>query len=69
MYEPKDTAQQKAGIEQSRKPFSVDDWRGYNKDTVIDLMRRYGGNKSRVAKELGITRATFYKRLKEYGIE
>ena len=45
---------------------STDDWRGYNRDTVIELMRKYSGNKSRVAKALGISRATLYKRLNEY---
>lgn len=46
-----------------------DDWRGYDRDRVIELMRKNGGNKTKVAKELGISRATFYKRLKEFGIE
>ncbi len=51
-------------------PESADtgDWRGYDRDRVVALMHQYGGNKSRVAKELGISRATFYKRLKEFGI-
>lgn len=53
----------------SERTVSAQDWRGYDKNTVLELMQKHGGNKSKVAKELGISRATFYKRLKEYGIE
>jgi len=37
----------------------------YDYGRIISLLEKYDGNKSKVAKELGITRATLYKRLKE----
>lgn len=33
------------------------------KEHILELMKAYNGNKSRVAQELGITRATLYKKL------
>lgn len=46
----------------------VADWQGYNREKIIYLMKKHAGNKSKVAKELGISRATLYKRLREYDI-
>lgn len=34
------------------------------RNQILDLMQKYNGNKARVAKELGITRATLYRRLR-----
>lgn len=34
---------------------------------IVELMKKYNGNKSKVAKELGISRSTLYKRLDEMG--
>jgi len=34
------------------------------KETILKLMNKYNGNKTRVAKELGISRVTLYKKLK-----
>ena len=34
---------------------------------IVELMKKYNGNKSKVAKELGISRSTLYKRLEEMG--
>lgn len=44
-------------------------WRGYDGTTLVELLKKHGGNKSKAAADLGVSRATFYKRLKEYGIE
>jgi DNA-binding NtrC family response regulator/pSer/pThr/pTyr-binding forkhead associated (FHA) protein len=35
---------------------------------VESALRRYGGNRERVARELGIARSTLFKRLKEWGL-
>jgi len=35
------------------------------KNRILELMNRYAGNKSRVAKELGISRTTLYRKLEE----
>lgn len=40
----------------------------YEKEMIVDLLAQYHGNKSRVASGLGISRATLYRRLKEFGI-
>ena len=36
---------------------------------VADVLRRYGGNQEKAAKELGISKATLWRRRKKYGIE
>ena len=36
--------------------------------TIKESMQNHGGNMSRVARELGITRATLYRKLEKYGI-
>ena len=48
---------------------AADNWRGYDRERVVALMRKHGGNKTKAARELGISRATFYKRLREFGLE
>lgn len=58
----------KMSMSTTEKLESIDDWRGYNKESIIAVLRKYGGNKTKAAIELGVSRATFYKRLKEYGI-
>jgi PAS domain S-box-containing protein len=40
-----------------------------NRDQLLALLARYGGNQSRLAKELGIGRTTLWRRMKEMGIE
>jgi DNA-binding NtrC family response regulator len=39
------------------------------RDAILEAIRQSGGNKSRAAKLLGITRAGLYLKLKRYGIE
>lgn len=40
----------------------------YEKEMIMRLLTRFNGNKTRVAAELGISRATLYRHLKKYGI-
>lgn len=57
-----------ADVQFENQPMDMEDWRGYNRDKVIELMHKYSGNKSKVAQALKISRATLYKRLREYNI-
>ncbi len=41
----------------------------YEKYIIESTLRRYGGNKQKVAKVLGIKRQTLYNKLKKYGME
>nr|WP_275411257.1 sigma 54-interacting transcriptional regulator [Bacillus sp. B15-48] len=45
-----------------------DDFHNGQRKIIIDLMLKYNGNKSFVAKKLGISRNTLYKKLKTYNI-
>ncbi|MEG1758400.1 MAG: sigma 54-interacting transcriptional regulator, partial [Oscillospiraceae bacterium] len=47
----------------------VASWRRSDKDRIAALMGKYNGNKSKVASELGVSRGTLYKRLREFGLE
>jgi DNA-binding NtrC family response regulator len=40
-----------------------------NKLHVADTYKRFGGNKARTARALGIGRRTLYRLLEKYGIE
>lgn len=40
----------------------------YSKQQVMSLMEQYEGNKSRVCEELGISRPTLYRKLKQWGL-
>ncbi len=44
-------------------------WKKYDKQRIAALMEKYNGNKSKIAKELGISRGTLYKKLREFGFE
>ena len=46
----------------------IDSYASLERDRILSLMNKYNGNKSKVAKELGITRQTLYARLTKYGI-
>lgn len=39
------------------------------KQKIIDLLHKHGGNISRVAQEMNISRNTIYRKMKQYGIE
>jgi two-component system response regulator HydG len=39
------------------------------RDQLIDVLRRAGGNQSRAAKMLGVSRVTVWKRIKRFGID
>lgn len=51
--------------ERINKPKSIND----EKEELLDLMNRYGGNISAVAKELGIARTTLYRKLKKWNVD
>ncbi len=38
------------------------------RQAILDALAQFGGNRSRVSKELGIGRTTLYRKLREYGI-
>lgn len=44
-------------------------WKKYDKQRIAALMEKYNGNKSKIAKELGLSRGTLYKKLREFGLE
>lgn len=44
-------------------------WKKYDGKRIAALMEKHNGNKSKVAKELGISRGTLYKKLKEFGFK
>jgi DNA-binding NtrC family response regulator len=39
------------------------------KKAILDALARCGGNRTRAAEELGITRKTILNKLKSYGLE
>jgi DNA-binding NtrC family response regulator len=41
---------------------------GMERVAIVEALRRAGGNRARVSRELGIGRTTLYRKLKEYGI-
>jgi len=41
---------------------------GMERNAIVEALRRAGGNRARVSRELGIGRTTLYRKLKEYGI-
>lgn len=40
----------------------------FERQTILQVLKSYNGNKSRAAKALGINRASLYQKLKKYGI-
>jgi transcriptional regulator with PAS, ATPase and Fis domain len=42
--------------------------RGDEREQILNALKKCNWNKSRAAKQLGIPRRTFYRRLKEYGV-
>jgi transcriptional regulator of acetoin/glycerol metabolism len=39
------------------------------RDTIIRALEEHGWNRAKAARQLGIPRRTFYRRLKEHGIQ
>jgi two-component system response regulator HydG len=54
----------------SSKPNSTDDktLEGLERQAIVDALSRHGGNIVHAAKALGITRQTFYNKMKKYGL-
>lgn len=44
-------------------------WKKYDSRRIAALMEKHNGNKSKIAKELGISRGTLYKKLREFGFD
>lgn len=49
--------------------YGRENWKDQERQKILDLLVHYSGNKSKTAETLGISRATLYKRIKEYKIE
>jgi DNA-binding NtrC family response regulator len=49
-------------------PLAEADLETVNRQHIVDTYRRHGGNKSRTARALGITRRTLYRLLEKHGI-
>lgn len=43
--------------------------RSYERQLILDTLRRYGGNCSAAAHEMGVDKATLYRKIKAYGID
>lgn len=48
---------------------SSTNWKTIDQQQIISLMIQYRGNKTKVAKVLGISRGTLYRKLSEYGLD
>ncbi|XOZ33138.1 sigma-54-dependent Fis family transcriptional regulator [Halomonadaceae bacterium KBTZ08] len=59
----RETAADEAGLDWGRKEWGMD-----GTGRILDLYQRSKGNVSRTARELGISRNTLYKRLRELGV-
>lgn len=38
------------------------------RDAIVQSLRDHGGNKNTVAADLGLSRATIYRKIRDYGI-
>ncbi len=62
-------AQQNGNVPDGGKEFAAQtSWQQIELQRISQLMIKYNGNKSKVAEELGCSRGTLYKRLKEMGM-
>lgn len=58
-------ASPQGAIQASPQAASLEDM---EREAIADAMQRFGGNISKVAAELGVTRQTLYRKLEKYGI-
>ena len=56
---------QSAGADGTLSTFNIEDM---ERDVIQRALRKYDGNISKAAKELGLTRASLYRRLEKYGL-
>jgi transcriptional regulator with PAS, ATPase and Fis domain len=68
-YVPKDIIDLMSSEKEQAKLNTNTDLIQYDKERLATLMRKYSGNKSKVAKDMGLSRGTLYKKLREYGWE
>lgn len=57
--------EQKEGLSRAENPFLYSE----EAQHIVQVLQRYGGNREKTAKELGISKATLWRRMKKYGIE
>jgi transcriptional regulator with PAS, ATPase and Fis domain len=55
-------------INEEEKPSARKYLKDYEKKIIQKLLKEYGGNISKVSKELGMTRSTLYRKMGKYGI-
>ena len=58
-------APQNAGIDGALVTYNIED---IERDVIQKALRKYDGNISQAAKELGLTRASLYRRLEKYDL-
>ncbi|MEM7435542.1 MAG: sigma-54-dependent Fis family transcriptional regulator [Myxococcota bacterium] len=55
--------------ERSVEPQNYQDFKGVERDRIVATLNAHGWNRAKAARALGMARRTFYRRLKEHGIE
>jgi len=66
--EPLPVVEKKANVEESAAPASVQSLDQIEKEAIQTVLRKHGFNISHTAKELGLTRASLYRRMEKHGI-
>ncbi|MEM7138921.1 MAG: sigma-54-dependent Fis family transcriptional regulator [Myxococcota bacterium] len=51
------------------EPQNYQDFKGVERDRIVATLNAHGWNRAKAARALGMARRTFYRRLKEHGIE
>lgn len=61
-------AKEKIPPEKNTDFSKITNFETWERDRLWELMQKYRGNKSRVAEDMGMCRATLYKKLRRYGL-
>ena len=62
------SAKEKSPLEKDADFPKITSFETWERDRLWELMQKYRGNKSRVAEDMGMCRATLYKKLRRYGL-
>ncbi len=62
------SAKEKSPLEKDDDFPKITSFETWERDRLWELMQKYRGNKSRVAEDMGMCRATLYKKLRRYGL-